>query len=322
MLTKFKPNHPQALIHKALAAIKSVNLHCLYGDLPTTSRSVRFGFFALAELGALGELLGAGSGKGGKLRVGGGYVVVDDVLGQLGNGCHHLPVSQRLHVGQAGLAAVVVGEAEHVARAAPVAVAAGGNGLKHRLRDLRGGLRGQGVGELDASGVVGGLLQLGLHAVEGGDVGLLPAQRLFAGEAHGEEHEAFSGHAVGSATLYTLAVGEVHVYLLKIEEVILRCTFTKQNTDSSQHVVMALAKELCNLNASGGDCAVVNRKLGVSRDSGCRRTESDVSHGEAPTEQGFEPITQAAKQRWWTVQGWRTGSRTGTPLRVSPHGPP
>jgi len=36
----------------------------------------------------------------------------------------------------------------------------------------------------------------------------------------------------------------------------------------------------------------------------------------------FEPITSAAKQRWWTVQGWRTGHRTGTPLRVSPHGPP
>ena len=85
---------------------------------------------------------------------------------------------------------------------------------------------------------------------------------------------------------------------------------------------MALAKELCNLNAGGGNGAVVNRKLGVSRDSGCGRTESDVSHGEAPTEQGFEPITQAAKQRWWTVQGWSTGSRTGTPSRVSPHGPP
>ena len=43
----------------------------------------------------------------------------------------------------------------------------------------------------------GGLLQLGLHAVEGGDVSQLLAQRLFAGEAHGEEHEAIAGHAVG-----------------------------------------------------------------------------------------------------------------------------
>ena len=36
---------------------------------------------------------------------------------------------------------------------------------------------------------------LGYHAVEGGDLGQLPAQRLFAGEAHGEEHEAVAGHA-------------------------------------------------------------------------------------------------------------------------------
>lgn len=68
--------------------------------------------------------------------------MVDDVLGQLGYGCHHLPVGQRLHVGQAGLAAVVVGKPEHIARAAPVAVAAGGDGVEHSLRDLRGGLDG------------------------------------------------------------------------------------------------------------------------------------------------------------------------------------
>ena len=134
--------------------------------------------------------------------------MVDDVLGQLGHGCHHLPVGQCLHVGQTGLAAVVVGKAEHVARAAPVAVAAGGNRLKHRLRDLRGGLRGQTVGQLDAGRVVGWLLQLGLHAVEGGNVGQLPAQRFFAGEAHGEEHEAFSGHAVGRVlTCCPLSIG-------------------------------------------------------------------------------------------------------------------
>lgn len=68
MLTEFKPNHPPALTHKALAAIKSVNPHCLYGDLPTISRSVRFGF-AFTELRALGELLGAGGCQCGQLRV-------------------------------------------------------------------------------------------------------------------------------------------------------------------------------------------------------------------------------------------------------------
>lgn len=76
----------------------------------------------------------------------------------------------------------------------------------------------------------------------------------------------------------TLAVREVHDYLLKIEEVIRRRTFTEQNTDRAQHVVMALAKELCDLNAGGGDDAVVDGKLRASGNGGCRRTERGVSH--------------------------------------------
>ena len=54
---------------------------------------------------------------------------------------------------------------------------------------------GQAVGQLDTGGVVGGLLQLSLHAVECGDLGKLPAQRLLAGKAHGKEHKAIAGHA-------------------------------------------------------------------------------------------------------------------------------
>lgn len=239
----------------------------------------------LAHLGAFGELLGAGGDQRGQLRVGGDDVVLGDVLDERVQGGDHLVVPHHLRLGDGGLAVAVVPEAEQVAHAAPVAVAAGGNGVKHGLGDLRGGLGGQAVGQLDAGGVVGGLLQLGLHAVEGGDEGQLPAQRLFAGEAHGEEHEAFAGHAVGSAALHaTLAVREVHDYLLKIEEVILRGTFTEQNTDCAQHVVMAFAKELCDLNAGGGDDAVVDGKLRASGSGGCRRTESDVSHGEAPVD--------------------------------------
>lgn len=220
----------------------------------------------LAQLGAFGELVGAGGDQCGQLRVGGDDVVLGDVLDEGVQGGDHLVVPHHLRLGNGGLAIAVVAKAEQVAHAAPVAVAAGGDGVKHGLGDLSGGLRGQAVGQLDAGGVVGGLLQLGLHAVEGGDEGQLPAQRLFAGEAHGEEHEAFSIHAVHrhrnrSTTARVLA----HIdRLLKIEETVIRGRFTNQDADSAQHVVMAFAKELCNLSAGGSDDAVVNGKLRLS----------------------------------------------------------
>ncbi|MCY1420278.1 hypothetical protein D9M71_358930 [compost metagenome] len=44
----------------------------------------------------------------------------------------------------------------------------------------------------DGQGLVGCLFQL----VEGIDVRLFPHRRFFAGEAHGQEHEAIAGHAV------------------------------------------------------------------------------------------------------------------------------
>lgn len=238
----------------------------------------------LAHLGAFGELLGAGGDQCGQLRVGGDDVVLGDVLDERVQGGDHLVVPHHLRLGDGGLAIAVVAEAEQVAHAAPVAVAAGGDGVKHGLRDLRGGLGGQAVCQLDAGGVVGGLLQLGLHAIEGGDEGQLPAQRLFAGEAHGEEHEAFAVHAVcGVLSETTLRVrgpfdSGLYAGLLKIEETVLGRCFTKENTDSAQHVVMALAEELCDLNAGGGDDAVVDGKLWTSRNDSRRRNSGVVSH--------------------------------------------
>lgn len=233
-----------------------------------------------AHLGAFGELLGAGGDQRGQLRVGGDDVVLGDVLNERVQRGDHLVVPHHLRLGNGGLAVAVVAEAEQVAHAAPIAVAAGGDGVEHGLGDLRGGLGGQAVGQLDAGGVVGGLLQLGLHAVEGGDEGQLPAQCLFAGEAHGEEHEAFAIHAIRrhrnrSTTARVLADID---RLLKIEETVVGCRFTDQNTDRTQHVVMAFAKELCDLSAGGSDDAVVNGKLRLSRDNGCRRSSGDVSH--------------------------------------------
>lgn len=154
---------------------------------------------------------------------------------------------------------------------------------EHGLGDLRGGLGGQAVGQLDAGGEVGWLLQLGLHGVKGGDESQPPAQRLFAGKAHREAHEALAGHAVGWSRNRS-ATARIFVrydHLLKFEEVIRRCAFTEQNTDRRQHVVMAFAKYLRNFKAGGGDDAAVDRKLRASGNCGCRKTESDVSHGVA-----------------------------------------
>ena len=54
--------------------------------------------------------------------------------------------------------------------------------------------------------------------------------------------------------------------------------------DAANNVRMSLAKMKGNLNACGGDGAVVNGKLRVSRNGGCRRSESDVSHDGAPVD--------------------------------------
>lgn len=79
-----------------------------------------------------------------------------DVLDERVQGGDHLVVAHHLRLGDGGLAVAVVAEAEQVARAAPVAVAAGGDGVKHGLGDLCRCLCGQAVGQLDAGGVVGG----------------------------------------------------------------------------------------------------------------------------------------------------------------------
>lgn len=218
----------------------------------------------LSHLGAFGELLGAGGDQRGQLRVGGDDVVLGDVLDERVQGGDHLVVPHHLRLGNGGLAVAVIAEAEQVAHAAPVAVAAGGNGVKHGLGDLRSGLGGQAVGHLDAGGVVGGLLQLGLHAVEGGDEGQLPAQRLFAGEAHGEEHEAFAGHAVGRCfPCAPIAQINICLHQPKIGRIPFR-HFCQQILNCPQHMRMAFAKEMCDLQAGGGNDAVVNRKLRLS----------------------------------------------------------
>ena len=238
----------------------------------------------LSHLGAFGELLGAGGDQRGQLRVGGEDVVLGDVLDECVEGGDHLVVAHHLRLGDGGLAVAVVAKAEQVARAAPVAVAAGGDGVKHGLGDLRGGLGGQAVGQLYAGGVIGGLLQLGLHAVEGGDVGQLPAQRLFAGEAHGEECEAVAGHAVGRArTCAALRVGcpsyrHTSCDALKIE-LVSRRQFRKQRFDCAHHIGVTLVEMLCDLQACCSDNATIDGKLRVSDNSGCGRNESDVSHG-------------------------------------------
>ena len=71
---------------------------------------------------------------------------------------------------------------------------------------------------------------------------------------------------------------------------------SSQAADGAHDVTMALAKELCDLKACGGDGAVLNGKLGTSRYGSCGRTNGDVSH-DGPVRQVFEPIASAAKQR-------------------------
>lgn len=222
--------------------------------------------------------MGAGGDQRGQLRVGGEHVVLGDVLDERVQGGDHLVVPHHLRLGNGRLAVAVVAKAEQVARAAPVAVAAGGDGVEHGLGDLRGGLRGQAMGQLDAGGVVGGLLQLGLHAVEGGDEGQLPAQRLFAGETHGEEHEAFAGHTVGRGfSCAPIAQIYIRLYQPKIGRIPFG-HLRQQIFYCTQHMSVALSKEMCDLQAGGGNDAVLNVKLRLSGDSRCRRSNGDVSH--------------------------------------------
>lgn len=107
------------------------------------------------------------------------------------------------------------------------------------------------MGQPDAGGVISGLLQLSLHAVEGGDVSQLPAQRLFAGEAHGEEHEAFTIHAVGRCFTYT-AISQINIclYQPKIGRIPFG-HFGQQILNCSQHMRMAFAKEMRDLQTGG-----------------------------------------------------------------------
>lgn len=84
---------------------------------------------------------------------------------------------------------------------------------------------------------------------------------------------------------------------------------------------MAFAKELCNLSAGGGNDAVVNGKLRASGNNGCRRTGSDVSHGEAPVDGLCDPSPRPPSQGDGPCRVGGPATGTGT-LRVSPHDPP
>ena len=130
------------------------------------------GCLLFAVLGALGEALGTCRGQGGELGVSGGQdLAAGDALGQRVEGDDHLVVANGLGMRHAGLAFAVVAQVEQIAGVVPAGVVCGHHGVKHGLRDLGCCLGGQTLGKLDALRVLRGLLQVGVHTVEGGDIG-------------------------------------------------------------------------------------------------------------------------------------------------------
>ena len=218
----------------------------------------------LAVLGPLGQALGAGRGQGGELGVGGGEdLAAGDALGQCVEGDDHLVVANGLGVGHAGPTFAVVAQVEQIAGVAPVGVVCGHHGVEHGLCDLGCRLSGQPLGKLNALRILRGLLQLGLHAVEGCKVGNFPCCGFLADEPHHQEHKTIACDAISgvfAGTTHAKVGADLYRHKVALIEIFLH--HTTQISDSSQYSLVLLSEVRGDLVAGGGDDAVVNRSSG------------------------------------------------------------
>ena len=288
------------------------------------SGKVGLGGLLLAVLGALGEALGAGCGQGGELGVGGGEdLAAADALGQRVEGDNHLVVANGLGMGHAGLAFAVVAQVEQVAGVAPVGIVGGHHGVEHGLRDLGCRLGGQTLGELDALWVLCRLLQLGLHAIEGSQVGNFPCCGFLADEPHHQEHKAIAGDEIGgvfAGTAHTEVGADLYWHKVALIEISLH--HTTQISDGSQHCFVLFSEVCSDLAASGGDDAIVNIKLRLSRYDDSRRSSRNASHDRLLGDEVFNPSPRPPSKGDGPCRVGGPDQGAGTPSRVSPHGPP
>ena len=119
------------------------------------------------------------------------------------------------------------------------------------------------------------LVQRGLHAVKGVDIGQLEGQRFLAGKAHGQQRKAVAGQAVGSCRNRSAIqrTGAAFLCLRKIAEMVF-IELQAQVVDSAQHIVMAFAKVACQICAEDGGLAVNDGDGGRNSQCGLRHRRS------------------------------------------------